>query len=53
MENFADTPSLYNFLGIPLVPGLVQSQVGKYEAMTSKSRFHAFPPKTEKIKPKF
>ena len=31
------------FFGIPLVPGLVHSQVGKSGAMTIKSRFYSFP----------
>ena len=38
---------LSKFFGIPLVPGIVQSQVGKSEAMTFKSRFYAFPPKNK------
>ena len=38
---------LSKFFGIPLVPGLLQSQVGKSEAMTVKSHFYAFPPKTK------
>ncbi len=44
---------LSKFFGIPLVPGLVQSQVGKSGTMMVKSRFYSFLSKTEKNKAKF
>ncbi len=46
LENYSYSTKagLSKFFGITLVPGLVESQVGKSEAMTVKSRFYAFPP---------
>ncbi len=50
VNNTNDTSSgLSKFFGIPLVPGLVQIQVGKSEAIAVKSRFYAFTPKTDKL----
>ncbi len=44
---------LSKFLGVPLVPGLVQSQGDKSEATTVQSRFYPPPLPDWKVNPKF
>ena len=53
MGNTSTRAGLSKFFGIPLVPGLVWSHVGKSEEIVGKSRFHSSPPKIDFYKKKF
>ena len=44
---------LSKYFVIPLVPGLVHSQMGKSEAINIESCFYSLPSKSEKLKLKF